>query len=276
MATLLTRAIPTSGELVPVVGMGTWQTFDVGASAAQRAPLQQVLRAFAEAGGTLVDSSPMYGRAEEVVGDLASTLGLSSSLFVATKVWTSGRAAGVRQMEESLRKLRTSRIDLMQVHNLVDAEMHLQTLQEWKREGRVRYLGVTHYTASHHDAVVRMMAAHPLDFVQINYSVSERHAEERVLPMALDRGVAVLVNRPFAEGALLRRLKTRAIPSWAKAIACDSWAQLLLKFVISHPAVTCVIPATSSADHLEDNMRAGSRPMPDEELRKRIAAEAMR
>ncbi|HEY8370067.1 MAG TPA: aldo/keto reductase [Thermodesulfobacteriota bacterium] len=271
---MLTRRIPSSGEMLPVIGLGTWQTFDVGQSPAERAPLEEVLAAFAAMGGTLVDSSPMYGRAEEVVGDLAARLGLHQSLFFATKVWTSGKAAGIRQMETSMRRLRVERIDLMQVHNLVDVATHLDTLREWKRQGRVRYIGVTHYTAGAHDDVARIVAAEPIDFVQINYSVGEREAERRLLPLCLDRGVAVIANRPFAGGNLFRRLRSRPLPSWAAEIGCESWAQLLLKFVVSHPAITCAIPATSRVAHLRDNMRAGYGPLPDEAQRMKIAQEA--
>jgi diketogulonate reductase-like aldo/keto reductase len=217
----------------------------------------------------------MYGRSEEVVGDLAAKLGLQAALFLATKVWTSGKTAGVRQMEDSMRKLRAPRIDLMQVHNLVDVDTHLETLAGWKREGRVRYAGVTHYAAGHHEAVARVVAARPVDFVQINYSVGEREAERRLLPLAQERGVAVLANRPFAGGDLLRRLCSRPLPAWAAEIDCTSWAQVLLKFVISHAAITCAIPATSQAAHLRDNMRAAHGQLPDAALRARIAAEAV-
>lgn len=272
---LLTRRIPSSGETLPVIGLGTWQTFDVGPSAAERAPLEEVLRTFVELGGKLIDSSPMYGRSEEVVGDITERLGLRSQLFIATKVWTSGKEAGIAQMEESMRKLRADPIDLMQVHNLVDVNTHLKTLQEWKREGRVRHIGITHYTASRHDDVARVMASQPVDFIQINYSVGEREAERRLLPMARERGVAVIANRPFAGGDLLRRLRSRPLPAWATEIDCDSWAQVMLKFVISHPAITCAIPATSKIAHLRDNIRAGAGPLPDEALRARIAAEAI-
>lgn len=274
--TMQTRPIPSSGEPLPVIGLGTWQTFDVGATAAERGPLQEVLTAFVELGGRLIDSSPMYRRAEQVVGDLAAELDLRDRLFVATKVWTSGREAGIRQMEESLRKLRGERLDLMQVHNLLDVDTHLKTLAAWKREGRVRYVGVTHYTAGAHGEVARVIERHPVDFVQINYSVAEPEAEQRLLPLARERGVAVIVNRPFASGSLLRRLRDRPLPAWAADIDCSSWAQLLLKFVISHPAVTCTIPATSKVRHLRDNMQAGHGRLPDEELRRRIAAAALR
>jgi aryl-alcohol dehydrogenase-like predicted oxidoreductase len=272
---ILTRPIPSTGESVPVVGLGTWQTFDVGASPAERAPLEEVLAAFVELGGRVVDSSPMYGRSEQVVGDVAAKLGVQSRLFLATKVWTTGKTAGIRQMEDSMRKLRAARIDLMQVHNLVDVDTHLATLAEWKRAGRVRYVGITHYTAGGHDAVARLIAARPLDFVQINYSVGEREAERRLLPLAQERGTAVLANRPFAGGDLFARLRRRPLPAWAAEIDCDSWAQVLLKFVISHPAVTCAIPATSRAAHLRDNMKAAHGRLPDAALRARIAAEAV-
>lgn len=270
---LLTRPIPSTGEALPAIGLGTWQTFDVAPSA--RAGLEGVLGAFVELGGSVVDSSPMYGRSEEVVGDLAAKLGVQSTLFLATKVWTSGKTAGIRQMEDSMRKLRATRIDLMQVHNLVDVDTHLDTLAEWKREGRVRYVGVTHYTAGHHDAVARIIAARPVDFVQINYSVGEREAESRLLPLARERGVAVLANRPFAGGDLFRRLRSRPLPAWAAEIDCTSWAQVLLKFVISHTAITCAIPATSQVTHLRDNMQAAYGRLPDAALRARIAAEAV-
>jgi diketogulonate reductase-like aldo/keto reductase len=270
---LLTRPIPSTGEALPVVGLRTWQTFDVAPSA--RAGLEAVLGAFVELGGSVVDSSPMYGRSEEVVGDLAVKLGVQPKLFLATKVWTSGKTAGVRQMEDSMRKLRVARIDLMQVHNLVDVDAHLDTLAAWKREGRVRYVGVTHYTAGHHDAVVRIIAARPVDFVQINYSVGEREAETRLLPLARERGVAVLANRPFAGGDLFRRLRRRPLPAWAAEIDSTSWAQVFLKFVVSHPAVTCAIPATSQAAHLRDNMQAARGRLPDAALRARLAAESV-
>ena len=269
---ILTRRIPSSGETVPVIGLGTWQTFDVGPNAAERAPLEEVLGTFVAMGGKLVDSSPMYGSSEEVVGDIAAKLGLRPKLFVATKVWTSGKAAGIEQMEESMRKLRAKPIDLMQVHNLVDASTHLDTLRDWKREGRVRYVGVTHYTAGGHDAVARVIASRPVDFIQINYSAGEREVERHLLPLALERSVAVIANRPFAGGDLLRRLRSRPLPAWAAEIECESWAQLLLKFAISHPAITCAIPATSKVAHLRDNMKAGYGHLPDEKLRARIAA----
>lgn len=274
-ASMIRRPIPASGELLPVIGLGTWQTFDVGGSRNERAPLEQVLSEFSALGGKLVDSSPMYGRSEEVVGEIASALGLRSKLFIATKVWTEGKNAGIRQMEASMQKLRARPIDLMQVHNLVDVQNHLATLRDWKHQGIVRYVGVTHYTASRHAELARIVESEQLDFIQINYSVGEREAEQRLLPLAKERGVAVIVNRPFAGGELLRRLRDKPVPTWAGDIDCTSWAQLLLKFVIAHPAITCAIPATSKVTHLRDNMKAGHGRLPDDTLRARIAAEIL-
>ncbi|ATC66097.1 aldo/keto reductase [Nibricoccus aquaticus] len=270
---ILTRTIPSSGEAVPVIGLGTWQTFDVGASEAERAPLAEVLAAFAGLGGRVVDSSPMYGRSEEVLGDLAARVGVQEKLFVATKVWTQGRQAGVEQMEESMRRLRRTRVDLIQVHNLVDAEAHLETLRVWKAAGRVRYLGLTHYTTGGQAELARWLEKTPVDFIQINYSAGEREAERRLLPLARERGVAVIANRPFSQGALLGRLRARALPGWAAEIGCESWAQVLLKFIVGHPAITCAIPATSKVAHLRDNMQAAYGALPDEALRERIAKE---
>ena len=266
------RKIPSSGEMLPVLGLGTWQTFDVGADALARAPLENVLREFVALGGKLIDSSPMYGRSEEVAGDLIAKVGLRDKCFIATKIWTSGKAAGIAQAEASMEKLKARPIDLLQVHNLLDVERHLATLDDWKLEGRVRYTGVTHYTSSAFEAVANVISTHPVDFLQINYSVGEREAEQRLLPLARERGIAVIVNRPFAGGELLRRLRSTALPAFAVEIGCTSWAQLLLKFVISHPAVTCAIPATARVEHLRDNMGAGLGRMPDEKLRARIAA----
>ncbi len=272
---MLTRRIPSSGESLPIIGLGTWQTFDVGAAPADRAPLEEVLGTFVGLGGKLIDSSPMYGNSEDVVGDLTATLGLRSKLFIATKVWVTGRDAGLAQMDASMRKLRAKPIDLIQVHNLVDVDTQLATLRDWKREGRVRYVGITHYMASEHDAVAGVLAREQIDFVQINYSVGEREAEQRLLPLAQERGVAVIANRPFAGGDLFRRLRSRPLPPWAAEIDCESWAQILLKFIISHPAITCAIPATANIVHLRDNMQAGAGRMPDEKLRARLAAEAV-
>ena len=272
---MISRKIPSSGEVLPVIGLGTWQTFDTERGAAEQRALEDVLETFADLGGRLVDSSPMYGRSEEVVGEISATLNLRARLFLATKVWTTGKEAGIRQMEESFQKLRATRIDLMQVHNLVDVATQLETLREWKREGRIRYIGITHYTAGGHDAVARLVASESLDFVQINYSVGEREAERHLLPLARERGVAVIANRPFAGGDLFRRVRSKPLPDWAVEINCTTWAQLLLKFVISNPAITCAIPATSKAAHLRDNMSAGYEPLPNAKLRERIVAESV-
>jgi diketogulonate reductase-like aldo/keto reductase len=271
-AALLERAIPASGEALPAVGLGTWRTFDVGAGAVERAPLRAVLQRFVALGGRVIDSSPMYGAAESVVGDLATELGVGARLFVATKVWTSGREAGIAQMERSLRRLHRPTLDLIQIHNLLDWRTHLRTLREWKQAGRVRYVGVTHYTASGYDELERVLRDERLDFVQLNYSLGEREAEQRLLPLARDRGVAVLVNRPFSEGGLFARVRSRPLPDWAAAAGCESWAQLFLKWILAHPAVTCVIPATSRLEHLEDNMKAGTGPLPDAATRARMVA----
>jgi aryl-alcohol dehydrogenase-like predicted oxidoreductase len=269
-AAILQRAIPSTGETLPAVGLGTWRTFDVGTSAAEREPLAEVLRRFVALGGRLIDSSPMYGTAESVAGDLAADLGLGDKLFVATKVWTRGREAGVSQMEQSMQRLRTRRLHLMQVHNLQDWGTHLGTLREWKQAGRVRYIGVTHHTASAYDTLERVLRSETLDFVQVNYSVGEREAEQRILPLARERGIAVLVNRPFAEGGLFGRVRGRTLPPWAAEIGAQSWAQLFLKWILANPAVTCVIPATGNPKHLADNMQAGTGALPDAAMRDRI------
>ena len=268
---MLRRPIPASGETIPVVGLGTWRVFDVGGSPSERGPLKDVLKSLVELGGRVVDSSPMYGAAESVVGDLAGELAITDKLFLATKVWTSGRDAGVAQMEQSVKRLRAQRLDLIQIHNLLDWRTHLRTLREWKAAGRIRYLGVTHYTASAYDELERVLRAEALDFVQVNYSLGEREAERRILPLARDRGVAVLANRPFAEGGLFQRVRAQAVPSWAAEFDCDSWAQFFLKWILAHPAVTCAIPGTSRPQHLVDNLKAGVGKLPDAAARDRMA-----
>jgi diketogulonate reductase-like aldo/keto reductase len=271
-SSILERPIPSSGEKLPVVGLGTWRTFDVGTSAAEREPLKEVLQRLVGLGGRVVDSSPMYGTAESVVGDLAGDLGLVDKLFLATKVWTSGREAGIAQMEQSLRRLRARRLDLMQIHNLLDWRTHLHTLRTWKEAGRIRYLGVTHYTSSAYDELERVLRSEPLDFVQVNYSLGEREAQRRILPVAHERGIAVLVNRPFSEGGLFQRVRGQALPSWAAELDCESWAQFFLKWILAHPAVTCVIPGTSRPQHVVDNMKAAVGRLPDAATRERMAA----
>ena len=267
-----TRAIPSSGEPLPVIGCGTWRTFDVGGSPSARASLTEVLRTLFTAGGSVIDSSPMYGSSEEVVGDLLAEMGARDEAFIATKVWTAGREAGIAQMQRSMELLRAPRIDLMQVHNLIDVRTHLPTLRAWKAEGLIRYLGVTHYTSSAYDQLEAVMQAERLDFVQLNYALDDRAAEQRLLPLAAERGIAVLVNRPFGGGGLLSRLSGSPVPAWAGEIGCTSWAQVLLKFVLANPAVTCAIPATSRPQHMAENVKAGLGMYPDAALRARMIA----
>jgi diketogulonate reductase-like aldo/keto reductase len=262
-SSMQTRVIPASGEALPVIGLGTYQGFDVAPGSAEYARLPGVLQALFAAGGSVIDSSPMYGRAEATTGELLAADDARRKAFVATKVWTRGRNEGVRQMNDSLRLLRADPLDLMQVHNLVDWRTHMATLREWKAAGRIRYLGVTHYNASAYDELAEVMRAERLDFLQINYSLDERVAERRILPLAAERGMAVLINRPFGGGGLLRRLRDRPLPAWAAEIGAQSWAQLLLKFVLSHPAVTCAIPGTGRPEHMTDNARAGFGQIPD-------------
>ncbi len=267
---MLERPIHTSGEMLPVVGLGTYSTFDVGNSSADRAPLREVLRQFVQHRGKLVDSSPMYGSSESVVGDLAREQKLTDKLFMATKVWTSGRDAGIGQMNESIRRMGVARMDLMQVHNLLDLKTHEKTLRDWKAQGKIRYLGITHYHAGAHDDLERLVKTKQYDFVQFNYSIAEREAEARLLPACLESGTAVIVNRPFAQANLFSRVRGKDVPAWAAEFDCKSWAQFFLKYILAHPAVTCVIPATSKAKHLVDNMGAGVGRLPDVEIRKRM------
>ena len=268
----MTRKIPSTGEDLPAIGLGTWQVFDAGNDAAARAPLREVIAGFAKAGGKLIDSSPMYGSAESVAGDLVAELGLREKLFVATKVWTRGREDGMQQMETSFRRLKVKQMDLMQIHNLLDAGIHTKTLLDWKAKGRIRYLGITHYTASAHAEVERWLKAEKYDFLQINYSLAERDSEKRLLPMCSDRKVAVIANRPFAEGAMFKRVRGKPLPPWAAEIGVASWAQYFLKWIVGHPAVTCAIPGTGKPEHIADNVAAGFGALPDEAMRKRMAA----
>ena len=265
------RPIPASGEMLPVVGLGTYQSFDVGAGAAERDPLKNVLRLLVQQGGKLVDSSPMYGPSESVVGDLATELGITTQLFMATKVWTSGREAGIRQMEESLKRMKVPRMDLMQIHNLMDWKTHLGTLKQWKDAGRIRYIGITHYHAGAYAELERLMKTKDFEFVQFNFSIAEREAEVRILPLAREIGVAVIVNRPFAQASLFSRVRGKDLPAWAAEFDCKSWGQFFLKYILAHPAVTCVIPATSKPHHLVDNMGAGVGLLPDAATRVRMA-----
>jgi diketogulonate reductase-like aldo/keto reductase len=268
-----TRPIPSSGQPLPVIGLGTWQGFDVGTGADERKPLSDVLAALYTAGGSVVDSSPMYGRSEGVAGDLIEASGARPKTFIATKVWTRGKAEGIAQMEQSMALLKSGKtIDLMQVHNLVDYKTHLDTLRGWKMDGRVKYIGVTHYTPSAFAELEAVLRAEPLDFVQLNYAVNDRAAEKTLLPLAKDKGIAVLVNRPFGGGGTLRGLKGKPLPDFAAEIGCTSWAQVLLKFILAHPAVTCAIPGTAKPQHMADNVKAGMGAPPDGTMREKIAA----
>jgi aryl-alcohol dehydrogenase-like predicted oxidoreductase len=269
-STMLTRVIPSSGEKLAIIGLGTWRTFDVDLASATRKQLEDVLSLFVKLGGHVIDSSPMYGRAEQVIGDLTANLGIRDKFFLATKVWTRSKQSGIDSMERSMARLQTKRIDLMQVHNLVDVDTHLATLREWKAQGRIRYLGITHYESGAFGEVEKIMRREKLDFIQINYSVMEREAEERVLPLAQERGVAVIVNRPFGGGDLFDRARAKQLPDWAAEFDCRSWAQFFLKWIVAHPAVTCAIPATNKPGHLEDNMQGGIGTLPDQKARQRM------
>jgi diketogulonate reductase-like aldo/keto reductase len=268
----LLRPIPKTGETIPAVGLGTWQAFDVAGDAAETAQAREALKTLVDLGGRVIDSSPMYGSAESISGELADELGVKSKLFVATKVWTSGKQAGIRQMQDSMKKLRVERLDLMQVHNLADASTHLATLREWKKAGRVRYLGVTHYNAGAHGDLEKAIKPGDLDFVQLNYSLAEPEADRRLLAVAAASRTAVIVNRPFAEGAMFGRVRGKALPEWAKEIGCATWAQFFLKWILGHPAVTCAIPGTRNAKHVADNLGAAVGALPDEATRRRMAA----
>ena len=267
------RKIPASSEMLPVVGCGTWRTFDVGSRAEERAPLAEVLKILFAAGGSVIDTSPMYGAAEAVVGDLLAAAGTRDKAFIATKVWTTGRDSGIAQMQRSMALLKTQRIDLMQIHNLVDWRSHLATLRAWKAEGRVRLIGITHYTESAHGELEAVLRAEKWDFVQLNYALDDRAVERRLLPLAVERGTAVIVNQPFGGGGLLRKLLSRKLPDWAPEIGCKSWAQILLKFVLANPAVTAVIPGTGKPEHMQDNVQAGFGVYPDAAMLKRMVAE---
>ena len=267
---MLTRTIPSSGEKLPVIGLGTWQAFDVDLTTDNRTQLDEVLSLFVKFGGRVIDSSPMYGRAEEVIGDLTATLGILDKLFLATKVWTHGKESGIKSMEHSMALLRTKRIDLMQVHNLLDVHTHLATLREWKEQGRIRYVGITHHEAGAFGEMEKLMRSEKLDFVQINYSLMEPEAEQSLLPLAHERGIAVLANRPLGAGDLFGKVRSKPLPDWASEFDCRSWAQFFLKWIVAHSAITCAIPATNKPGHLEDNMQGGTGRLPDPKTRRRM------
>jgi aryl-alcohol dehydrogenase-like predicted oxidoreductase len=273
---LLMRRIPSSGEDIPVVGLGTSGPFEVGSGDAARAPLREVLEQFFAGGASLIDTSPMYSTAETVLGDLL-TDDQQAKAFIATKVWTPGSGGhgaqkGIEQMQRSMALLRRKRIELMQVHNLVDLDEHLNTLRRWKAEGRIKYIGVTHYTTASYPDLIDIIGREKIDFVQFNYSAGTREAEKRLLPLCADKGVAVLVNRAFEDGNLFTKVQGRPLPAWAADFGARSWAQIFLKFVLAHPAVTCVIPATGKIRNLIDNLSAGTGALPDAKQRAQIVA----
>jgi diketogulonate reductase-like aldo/keto reductase len=266
----ITRAIPSTGEKIPALGMGTWVTFNVGSDTALRDQRTEVLRTFFEMGGGMVDSSPMYGTAEEVLGYALERIGKDDSLFSATKVWTMTKWLGQRQMENSRELWGVPTFDLMQIHNLLDWDAHIETLKAWKAEGRIRYIGITTSHGGRHDEFEKLMNELPLDFAQFTYNIVDRKAENRLLPLAADKGLAVICNRPFRHKDLFHMYAHHPLPDWASEIACENWAQFFLKFLISHPAVTCAIPATSRVDHMKENMGALKGPLPDQAMRKRM------
>jgi diketogulonate reductase-like aldo/keto reductase len=267
---MVKRPIPSSGEPMPVIGLGTYINFDVAPGTGGYAQLPAVLDALLAAGGTAIDSSPMYGRAETTTGELLTSGTPGRKAFLATKVWTRGREAGIQQMTQSFRLLQTKRIDLMQIHNLLDWRLHLPTLRSWKEAGRIRYLGITHYTPSAYPEVEAVMRSERLDFLQINYALDDRAAEARLLPLAHERGIAVICNSPFGGGGLLRRLRGKPLPDFAEELGATSWAQLALKFLLANPAVTCVIPGTGNPTYMVENAAAGSGRLPDERQRREL------
>ena len=260
---LIQRAIPSSGELLPVMGMGTSGTFDTEGDPASLATLQEVLQAFFDGGGTVIDSSPMYGNSESRVGDVLRALPQRPKLFAATKVWTTGRQQGIAQMEESARRMNVERFDLIAVHNLQDWQTHLETLKNWKAEGKVRYIGITTSHGRDHEEFLQVMRTQPLDFVQFSYNIADRAAERELLPVAAERGIATMINRPYQRGALFTRSRGKELPALAAELDCSSWGQFYLKYILGHPAVTCIIPATASVHHMVDNMRANFGRLPD-------------
>lgn len=269
---MLTRAIPKTGEALPAIGLGTWKVFDVAPTPANLSPLENVLNILFAAGGTVIDSSPMYGRAEAVTGTLLAEMKAHTRPFIATKVWTEGRARGIAQMEESFRLLRTERIDLMQVHNLLDWRTQLATLRDWKAAGRFRTIGISHYTPSAYAQLADIIAREEIDFVQFAYSIATRQAERHLLPLCAERGVATLINRPFETGGLFRKVRGKEVPEWATAFGGTHWSTFFLKYILAHPAVSCVIPATTNPDHMRESVLAGEGRLPSEAERARMLA----
>ncbi|MBT8300284.1 MAG: aldo/keto reductase [Maribacter sp.] len=267
---MITRKIPSSGRQLPVVGLGTWQSFDVGNDSSARAQLSEVLQKMKTKGGQVIDSSPMYGSSEEVVGDLTSTLGIQDDFFYATKVWISGKQAGIQQMANSMKKMKRKKMDLMQIHNLVDWQTHLKTLRDMKENGKIDYWGMTHYTNASHNTLTQIIKDEKPDFVQFNYSINGRNAEEGLLQTAMEQGTAVIINRPFDGGSLFRLTRGKALPAWCEELGIRSWAQYFLKYLLADNAVNCVIPGTSKPHHLVDNMMAGYGRLPNEKERQKM------
>ncbi|HEX5170372.1 MAG TPA: aldo/keto reductase [Cyclobacteriaceae bacterium] len=265
---IMKRTIPATGESLPVVGTGTWETFDVDETVtAEMKQLKEVLSILANKGGKVVDTSPMYGFAEKNVGNLSTELGINDKLFMATKVWTTGKERGIEQMNNSLSLMKRDKMDLMQIHNLVDWQTHIKTLRDWKEKGKIRYLGITHYREEAYADMEHIMKTEPIDFIQVNYNIADRKSADRILPLAREKNLAVITSQPFGTGKLFQRVKGKSLPSWASEFDCKSWAQFFLKFIISNPAVTCVIPGTGLPEHMLDNIQAGFGRLPDEKQR---------
>ena len=268
---MIARPVPSSDEMVPVIGLGTYSVFDVESTPGQIATRREIVDLLLGAGGSVVDTSPMYNRSEKVIGDITASGAPRDAMFIATKVWTDGRDAGIEQMSRSAELMKTDVIDLMQVHNLRDTAVHMRSIRELHEQGKIRYSGLTHYRAGAHDALAKAVREYRPQFLQINYSLGEREADQRLLPEAQDLGVAVIINRPYQAGGLFRAVRGRELPEWAREFAA-SWGQFFLKFIISHPAVTCVIPATSKPHHMRDNIEAGFGELPDAAMRERMVA----
>jgi diketogulonate reductase-like aldo/keto reductase len=274
--TMIKREIPKTGEQLPIIGLGTWETFDIDKSAQEMSQLKELLQLMINKGGKVADTSPMYGFAERNLGMLGTDLGLNDKLFIATKVWTQGKAKGIEQMNNSFSMLKRKQMDLMQIHNLVDWQTHMSTLREWKEKGKIRYIGITHYQESAYKDLEKILNTEPIDFLQINYNITNRQADQRLLPLAREKKVAVIISQPFNVGKLFDQVKGKKLPAWVADFDCKSWAQFFLKFIISHPAVTCTIPATSSPEHMNDNILAGFGKLPDEKQRQLMIKEMTR
>jgi diketogulonate reductase-like aldo/keto reductase len=267
---MLERIIPVSGEALPAIGLGSWIQFDVGKTSPEKENLLEVLKLLHKSGGKLIDSSPMYGRSEEVIGELTSETDFRDELFYATKVWITGRENGIKQMHESIKKMKRNKMDLIQVHNLKDWETHIATLNDWKKDGLVRYTGVTHYRDSAHEDLEAVVRSKSVDFVQFNYSILSVNAEKRLLPACRDNGVAAIINEPLEKGSLFKMVKGKEIPAFAKEMQIKNWAAFFLKYILGEPAVTCIIPGTSEPVHMKQILSAGVGPVPDEKMRKEM------